>query len=162
MAAPQLRLTNSGEQASVSWRIRSAAALVEHRSLFLNHGMPPETKHGHILVTVGMAFVAAQAIISSMTEILASENSFIDKYTACYAIMQPHLSGVAGKTFPKVILQSHPKDSQIARPQWKMRAGKKMGALSKGVWTHKATLRIMVDEVNAKLATLASLETCHA
>ena len=162
VALPLLRITASGDQASITWRIRSVPALLEHRTLFLSHGMLPETNHGHYLVAVGMAPVAAQAIISSMTEILASENSLIDKYTACYAVMQPHMSEVAGKTFPKVTLQQHPTDPQLARPQWKVRTGKKMGAFSTGGWTHKATLRIMVDEVNAKLATLDSVEACNS
>ena len=140
MAAPQLRTTKSGDQASVTWRIRSAAALFEHRTLFLSHGMPTDSKNGHNLVTVGMASVAAQAMISSMKEILATEDSFIEKYIACYAVMKPHMTEVVGKTFPKVTLLPHPKDPHLARPQWQVRTGKKPGDAYTGVWTHRAAL----------------------
>jgi hypothetical protein len=162
MAAPELRSSKSGEEASVRWRIRSAAAVSEHKAVFQSHGMQGDGKNGHFLETVGMALVAAQGMIRSMQLILATEDSFIDRYIACYEVMKPHMTEVVGKTFPKVTLHQHPTDSLLARPQWKIRSGKKLDDTLSGVWTHKAPLQSMVDEVNAKLATLASLEACHA
>ena len=162
MAAPELRISKSGEKASVRWRIQSAAAVSEHKAVFLGYGMQGDGKKGHSLETVGMTLVAAKDMIRSLQLIHATADSFIDRYIACYAVMQPHMTEVVGETFPKLTLDQHPTDSLLARPQWKSRSGKKLEDTLSGVWTHKAPLQSMVDEVNSRLAALATLEACQS
>ena len=162
IAEPELRRTKSGDAAWVRWRIRSAAAVSEHKSLFQSHGMKGDGKNGHSLETVAMAVLAAQEMIRNMQSILATGDSFIDKYEACYAVMQPAMTEVAGKSFPKVSVFKNPTDSMLARPKWQMRSDEKVGVTLTGSWTHIVPLQIMVDEVNAQLETFASIEACHA
>ncbi len=162
MAAPDLRISKAGDEASVRWRTQSAAAVSDHRAVFLSHGMPAAGNNCHVLETVGMAVETARAIHHSVKLIIAWDVSFIDRYAAFYEVMKPHMAEVAGKICPKVILQPHPTNPQLARPQWSIRTGKTRDDISSGKYTHRATLRIMVDEINAKLGTLATLEECQA
>jgi hypothetical protein len=83
MAAPELRISKSGEKASVRWRIRSDAAVSEHKAVFLGHGMQGDGKNGHFLETVGMTLEAAKDMIRSLQLIHATADSFIDRYIAC-------------------------------------------------------------------------------
>ena len=145
MAAPELRITKAGHEASVRWRTQSAAAVSEHTSLFQSHGMLLGGNNGHVLETVGMAVETARAIHLSVKLIIARDVSFIDRYAALYEVMQPHMAEVAGKIFPKVILEPHPTKPLLARPRWKKRSGKKLDDTLSGVWTHKAPLQSMVD-----------------
>ena len=116
---PELRKHRSSGMSSIRWRIRAEGVLQEHKTLFQQHGMPEDHSKGHTLETPGMATALAEDMLRRLKQIINADDSFLNRYLACYAVTQQIVAEAVEKQFPKIDVVAHSSDPLLGNPRWR-------------------------------------------